>query len=51
MDKKSVVTILSTLGVLFILASTFSILPSNLGIFLGGASFIIAGAVRSLKFA
>lgn len=50
MNRKMVSTILSTLGVLFILASSFDILQSNSGIFLGMACFIIAGVVWSLKF-
>ncbi|MBV7334788.1 hypothetical protein KFU94_42425 [Chloroflexi bacterium TSY] len=49
MDTQTVATIPSILGVLFLLASSFSILPSNIAIFLGIACFIIAGAVWSCK--
>jgi hypothetical protein len=38
--------ILSTLGILFMLAMAFKILPFNLAIFAGVACFILAGTVR-----
>jgi hypothetical protein len=44
----TVATILGVVGVLFILAMAFSIMPKNLALFLGIASFIIAGLVRTL---
>lgn len=39
-------TILGTLGVLFMLAMAFKILPFNYAIFAGVACFILAGTVR-----
>jgi len=41
-----VAMILGTIGVLFMMAMAFRILPANLAIFAGVACFIIAGAVK-----
>lgn len=41
-------TILSTVGVLFMLAMAFGVLPANIALFAGVASFVIAGVVWSL---
>lgn len=46
-DKANLVAIvLGTLGILFMMAMAFNILPANLAIFAGIACFIIAGAVK-----
>lgn len=37
--------VLSTLGILFMLAMAFKILPFNIAIFAGAACFILAGTV------
>ncbi|MFL6213227.1 MAG: hypothetical protein ACJ74J_04955 [Blastocatellia bacterium] len=48
-DKANLISIvLGTLGVLFMMAMAFSILPTNLAIFASIACFIIAGAVKRL---
>ena len=48
-DKANlVVVVLGTLGVLFMMAMAFGILPTNLAIFAGVACFIIAGAVKRI---
>lgn len=48
-DKAQIAsTILGTLGVLFMLAMAFKILPFNYAIFAGVACFILAGTVRRL---
>ncbi len=44
----TVAIILSTLGVLLILAGAFGIMPMKYGVFLAIASFIIAGAVKKI---
>ena len=41
-----VAMILGTIGVLFMMAMAFKILPANYAIFAGVACFIVAGAVR-----
>jgi hypothetical protein len=41
-------TILGAVGILFILAMAFGILPGKIALFLGIASFIVAGLVRTL---
>ena len=41
-----VAMILGTMGILFIMAMAFKILPANYAIFAGVACFIIAGAVK-----
>jgi len=41
-----VAMILGTIGILFIMAMAFQIMPSNYAIFAGVACFIVAGAVR-----
>ena len=41
-----VAMILGTLGVLFIMAMAFNILPANYAIFAGVACFIVAGVVK-----
>ena len=38
--------ILGTIGILFMMAMAFKILPANYAIFAGVACFIIAGAVK-----
>ena len=43
-----VATILGVVGILFIMAMAFSIMQEKLALFLGIASFIIAGLVRTL---
>ena len=51
MNKQSantVATILGVVGILFILAMAFNILPGKIALFLGIASFIVAGLVRTL---
>lgn len=46
-DKANLISIvLGTLGVLFMMAMAFHVLPTNLAIFAGIACFIIAGAVK-----
>ncbi len=40
--------ILSTVGVLFILASSFGVMRWGYGLFLGVGSFIVAGMVKKL---
>src|SRR5262249_11020039 len=40
--------ILGTLGMLFMMAMAFSLMPSNYAIFAGVACFILAGAVRRI---
>lgn len=41
-------TVLGTLGILFMLAMAFQILPFKYAIFAGVACFILAGAVRRI---
>jgi hypothetical protein len=45
---KTASTILGTLGILFMIAMAFQILPFNYAIFAGVACFILAGTVRRL---
>jgi len=46
-DKANLISIvLGTLGVLFMMAMAFGILPTNMAIFACIACFIIAGAVK-----
>ena len=48
-DKANIISvILGTLGVLFMMAMAFSIMPTNLAIFAGVACFILAGAVKRI---
>jgi amino acid transporter len=51
MDKQKASTIgkiLGVIGILFILAMVFGLLPINLALFLAIACFIVAGLVRRL---
>ena len=45
---KTVALILSTIGVLFMISTGFSLLPWNIAVFAGLACFIVAGLVRRL---
>ena len=48
-DKANLISvILGTLGVLFMMAMAFSVMPTNLAIFAGVACFIVAGAVKRI---
>ena len=47
-QSKTAATILTTLGVLFMIAMAFQILPFNIAIFSGVACFILAGTVRRI---
>ena len=48
-DKSNIAaTLLGTLGVLFMMAMAFNILPTNIAIFAGIACFILAGTVKSI---
>ena len=44
--SQSVAIVLGTIGILFMMAMAFKILPANFAIFAGVACFIIAGAVK-----
>jgi hypothetical protein len=44
----TVATILGVVGILFMMAMAFQIVPRNIGLFLGIASFIVAALVRTL---
>ena len=45
---KTVAIILSTVGVLLMISTGFSILPWNIAVFAGIACFIVAGMVRRM---
>lgn len=47
-NSKTIAIILTTFGVLFMLAMAFQILPWNIAIFAGVACFILAGMVRRM---
>ena len=47
-NAKVAAIILSTLGILFMIAMAFQILPFNIAIFAGVACFILAGTVRRI---
>lgn len=47
-NAKVAAIVLSTLGILFMVAMAFKILPFNIAIFAGVACFILAGAVRRI---
>lgn len=48
MDRRSLASILSFIGVLFFISNSFSILPANLATFAGIAFCMAAGLVWSL---
>ena len=45
-QSETLAIVMGTLGVLFMIASAFRIMPWNWAIFLGVACFIIAGMLR-----
>ncbi|MBL8207044.1 MAG: hypothetical protein JNM09_22615 [Blastocatellia bacterium] len=46
--SKTVAMILTTVGVLFMISTAFSLLPWNIAVFAGIACFIVAGLVRRM---
>ena len=47
-QSKTAAIILSTLGILFMLAMAFQVLPFNIAIFAGVSCFILSGAARRI---
>ena len=48
-DKSTLIaTLLTTLGVLFMMAMAFGIMPANIAIFAGVACFILAGTMKRI---
>lgn len=48
-NSKTIAIILSTVGVLFMISTGFSLLPWNIAVFAGIACFILAGLMRRLS--
>lgn len=46
--QRAVSTVLSVVGILLFIAPSFSLIPRNLGSFLGIAAFLIAGVLYGL---